>query len=68
MGIVLRGATVVNADAACLADLRICGEKIAAIGPDLVQAGDQVIDVAGCTLFPGGSTRTPILIWMSAAR
>jgi dihydropyrimidinase len=54
MGIVLRGATVVNADAACLADLRICDETIAAIGAELVQAGDQVIDVAGCYLFPGG--------------
>jgi len=54
MGIVLRGATVVNADAACMADLRICGEKIAAIGTELVQTGDQVIDVAGCILFPGG--------------
>lgn len=54
MGIVLRGATVVNADAACMADLRICDEKIAAIGAELVQPGDQVIDVAGCTLFPGG--------------
>ncbi len=35
------------------ADLRLEGEKIAQIGPDLPQGGSRVIDAAGKLVFPG---------------
>ena len=54
MGTVLCGGTIVNADSVTVEDLRIAGETIAAIGKNLVQPGDQQIDVSGCFLFPGG--------------
>ena len=48
MGIVLRGGTVVTADARFAADVRIEGESVAAVGVALEQSGDQIVDVAGC--------------------
>ncbi|VBB06682.1 metal-dependent hydrolase [Lucifera butyrica] len=54
MGIVLKGATVITAVDSYAADVRLEGETIAGIGADLSQAGDAVLDVAGCYLFPGG--------------
>ncbi len=54
MGTVLCGGTIVNVDSVTVADLRISGETIAAIGKNLVQSGDQQIDVSGRLLFPGG--------------
>ena len=35
-------------------DLRMSGEHIAAIGVDVECAGDEILDVSGCYLFPGG--------------
>ena len=54
MGIVLTGGTIVNADTVEQADLRIEGEVVERVGRDLAVAGDEVVDVAGCYLFPGG--------------
>ncbi|AET67036.1 D-hydantoinase [Desulfosporosinus orientis DSM 765] len=54
MGIVLNGGTIVTAADIYQADVRIDGERIVAIGHDIKQPGDQVIDVDGCFLFPGG--------------
>ena len=54
MGIVLNGGTIVTAVDVYQADVRIEGEKIVAIGHELKQPEDQVINVDGCFLFPGG--------------
>ena len=54
MGRVLRGGTVVTTQSADKLDLRINGEHIAAIGVELECAGDEILDVSGCYLFPGG--------------
>jgi dihydropyrimidinase len=54
MGIVLNGGTVVTAADVYQADVRIEGERIAAIGCEIKQPEDQVINVDGCFLFPGG--------------
>ena len=54
MGTVLTGGTIVNADTVEQADLRIEGEVVERVGRDLAVAGDEVVDVAGCYLFPGG--------------
>ena len=54
MATILTGGTVVTAVDCYQADVRIEGEKIAAIGLHLEQAGDLRIDVGGCFLFPGG--------------
>lgn len=54
MGIVLKGGIVVNADSVERQDLRINGPVIDRLGFGLETDGDEVIDVAGCYLFPGG--------------
>jgi len=54
MGIVLNGGTIVTAADVYQADVRIEGERIGAIGCNIQQPGDQVIDVNGCFLLPGG--------------
>jgi len=54
MGIVLFGGTVVNYDSVKSQDVRIDGQIIDRIGPGLEVSGDEVIDVSGCYLFPGG--------------
>ncbi len=54
MGIVLNGGTIVMAADLYQADVRIEGERIVAIGYEIKQPGDQVINVDGCFLFPGG--------------
>ena len=54
MGRVLRGGTVVTTESADRMDIRICGEQIATIGIDVSCTGDEIIDVSGCFLFPGG--------------
>ena len=54
MGIVLKGGTVVNADSVERQDLRIDGPVIDRLGFGMETAGDEVVDVAGCCLFPGG--------------
>ncbi|MFW5680343.1 MAG: dihydropyrimidinase [Pseudomonadota bacterium] len=52
MSTVIKGGTVVTADHSFAADVRIEGETIAAIGPNL--GGDTVLDATGCYVMPGG--------------
>ncbi|HWQ43539.1 MAG TPA: dihydropyrimidinase [Desulfosporosinus sp.] len=54
MGIVLNGGTIVTAVDVYQADVRIEGEKIVAIGHEIKQPEDQVINVDGYLIFPGG--------------
>lgn len=54
MGILLKGGKVITATDSYYADLRIDCEKIVAIGIDIFQNGDEVIDVKGCYILPGG--------------
>lgn len=53
-GLVIRGGTVVNAGGRCEADVRIEGGRMVAVGVDVKQPGDQVLDAAGCYVMPGG--------------
>ena len=52
MSTVIKGGTVVTAEATVAADVLIVGETIAAVGPNL--SGDTIIDAAGCFIMPGG--------------
>lgn len=55
MAIIIKGGTVVTAADVGIADIRIEGETIAAIGRDLPAAeGDQIVPAAGKYVFPGG--------------
>ena len=55
MAYLIRGGTVVNADASEKADVYIHDNKIAAVGNDLdVPAGTEVIDASGQLVMPGG--------------
>jgi dihydropyrimidinase len=55
MATIIRGGTIVRASEMFVADLRIEGERIAAIEPHLeVQAGDEVVEAAGHFVLPGG--------------
>jgi dihydropyrimidinase len=51
---VLTGGIVVNASGSSRADVRIEGEMISAVGVNLQEPGDTLIDASGCYLFPGG--------------
>jgi len=53
MDILLKGGTIVTPEKSFKADLRISGEKIIAIGNDLVEVDAKVVDVSGALLFPG---------------
>ena len=55
MSLMIRGGTVVNADASVRADILCEGGVIAAVGPDLaVPAGCEVVDAGGALVMPGG--------------
>ncbi|SDB56923.1 dihydropyrimidinase [Desulfonatronum thiosulfatophilum] len=55
MSLLIRGATVVNADCSALADIYIRNGKIAAVGPDLdVLPETKVVDAGGVLALPGG--------------
>ena len=55
MAIIIKGGTVVTAADGGIADVRIEGETIAAIGRDLPAAkGDQIVSAKGKYVFPGG--------------
>lgn len=54
MGIVLYGGTVVTASDICRADVRIEGGQVAAVGVNIRRPEDNVLNVDGCYLFPGG--------------
>ncbi len=52
MSKVIKGGTIVTADLTYKADVKIEGEKIVEIGPNL--SGDEVLDATGCYVMPGG--------------
>lgn len=54
MGTILRGGTIVTSTDCYIADIRIEGEHIAAIGSNIDQAGDTIVMAEGCYIFPGG--------------
>jgi dihydropyrimidinase len=54
VGIVLRGGTIVTAVDYYKADIRIEGEKIVAIGKEIILPEDIILDVEGHLLLPGG--------------
>lgn len=54
MGIVLIGGTVVTSVDSYQADVRLEDGQVTALGSGIKRPGDQVLDVGGCLLFPGG--------------
>jgi dihydropyrimidinase len=54
MGLVLRGGTIVTAVDCYKADVRIEGETVVAIGKGIMLSDDQILDVEGYLLLPGG--------------
>ena len=55
MSMIIKGGTVVNADASQKADVYIADGKIQSVGQDLdVPAGTQVLDASGQLVMPGG--------------
>jgi dihydropyrimidinase len=54
VGIVLRGGTIVTAVDYYKADIRIEGEKIVAIGKEIILPEDIILNVEGHLLLPGG--------------
>lgn len=54
MGIVLHGGKVITASKSIDADVRIDGEVVSHIGKGIIRTGDEVIDVSGCLILPGG--------------
>jgi allantoinase len=51
--IIVRGGTVISADGRLRADVRIEGERIAELGPDLPAGDSHEIDARGLFIFPG---------------
>lgn len=54
MGIVLRGGNIVTSENTYNADVRIVEDKIVEIGLNIGSSDDEVVDVAGCYIMPGG--------------
>jgi dihydropyrimidinase len=54
MRTLIKGGTIVNADATVRADVLVDGERIATIGENLELAVDRTIDATGKWLIPGG--------------
>ena len=55
MSILIRGGTVVTAEAEYAADVLIEGEKIVAVGPNIeADEGTRIIDATGQYVMPGG--------------
>ena len=67
MRTLIKGGTIVNADATTRADVLVDGETIALIGTDLEATAGRVIDAAGKWVIPGGMTCTPTWSCPSAA-
>src|ERR1044071_5127184 len=53
MRTLIKGGTVVNADATTRADVLVDGERIALIGTDLDASADQTLDASGKWVIPG---------------
>ncbi len=55
MSVLIRGGTVVNAEASVRADVLTEGGKIAAVGPNLeAPSGTTIVDAGGAYVMPGG--------------
>jgi dihydropyrimidinase len=54
MRTLIKGGTIVNADATTTGDVLVDGERIALIGESLDVAADRVIDATGRWVIPGG--------------
>ena len=54
MSILIKNGRIVTAESDFIADLFIEGEQISAIGKELSNAADKVIDATGKLVFPGG--------------
>ncbi|PIE20085.1 MAG: dihydropyrimidinase [Proteobacteria bacterium] len=54
MAYVIKGGTVVTAEAEARADVRIEGERVVEVGLELDASGAEVIDAGGCYVMPGG--------------
>ncbi|MDD5370065.1 MAG: dihydropyrimidinase [Anaerolineaceae bacterium] len=54
MTIVIKNGTLITAAETFQADIRIEGERIAAIGQNLITSADEVIDADGKLILPGG--------------
>jgi dihydropyrimidinase len=54
LSILLRGGTVVTADSEEVGDVLVDGSVIAAIGADLRHDADEVLDMSGKLILPGG--------------
>ena len=50
----IRGGTVVTAEAEFRADVLVVGETVAAVGPNLPADGATIIDAGGAYVLPGG--------------
>ena len=53
MRTLIKGGTIVNADATTAADVLVDGERIALIGADLEIAADRTVDATGKWVIPG---------------
>ena len=53
MRTLIKGATIVNADATTRADVLVDGERIALIGENLDATADRTVDATGRWLIPG---------------
>jgi dihydropyrimidinase len=54
MSILIKHGRIITADCDQAADIFIEGEKITAVGENLVMAADETIDASGKLIFPGG--------------
>ena len=54
MRTLIKGGTIVNADATARADVLIDGETIAMIGTELEATVDRTVDASGKWVIPGG--------------
>jgi dihydropyrimidinase len=53
MSVLFKGGTIVNATGRCVADVFADGDKIRAIGTDLDNPADEVVDAKGLYILPG---------------
>src|SRR5213593_4479365 len=54
MRTLIKGGTIVNADATSRADILVDGERIALIGEELDASADRTVDAGGKWVIPGG--------------
>ena len=54
MGILIKGGTLVTAEGEFPYDVRVAGELIHEVGPNLEANGEEVIDATGQFVMPGG--------------